>query len=151
VVEVIKRWCFQHHTDISGWAFLGYLLGLGRQPRQQEQSGGDGGDGEGGRIGVEGRKEAESVVGEVLDLVENLRLANESVWVFLRTVTASGLVGEEMVARYKEVQAKVLETALEPRDQAVLKAAVDWSERYRRRDGPRLGTTLRGEENIAVE
>ncbi|KAK4035274.1 hypothetical protein C8A01DRAFT_38232 [Parachaetomium inaequale] len=114
-LAAVQAWCFQHHTDISGWSFLSFLLNT------------ENGPGTGGC----------STFAEVLDLVTSLRLANESVWVFLRTLAASRLVGDEQYSRFLAVQAAVLGTAKTPADQAVLRAAVDWCETYRHK-GARL-------------
>ncbi|KAH6848331.1 hypothetical protein B0I37DRAFT_161760 [Chaetomium sp. MPI-CAGE-AT-0009] len=109
-LAAVQNWCFQHHTDISGWSFLSFLLNAENSP-----------DAESGR----------STFTEVLNLANSLRLANESVWVFLRTLAASRLVGDEQYSQFLAVQAAVLETSKTAADQAVLRAAVDWCEAYR--------------------
>ncbi|KAJ4307163.1 hypothetical protein N0V88_000542 [Collariella sp. IMI 366227] len=114
VLAAVREWCFQHHTDISGWSFLYFLLDR------------------------HFRRDGNMTFGEVLDLVFGLRLANESVWVFLRTLAASGLVGDEQYAQFLAVQKMVLETSKTLADQAVLRAAVEWCKTYRRQDGTRL-------------
>lgn len=113
ILATVQAWCFQHHTDISGWSFLYFLLNT-----------------ESGLSIGSGR----SVFAEVLNLVKSLRLANESAWVFLRTVAASGLVGDEQYAQFLKVQAAVLEMSKTPADRAILRAATDWCETYRRHD-----------------
>lgn len=110
VLAAVRAWCFQHHTDTSGWSFLYFLLNT--------KGGSD------AAIGV-------STFAQVLNLVSSLRLANESVWVFLRTLAASRLVGDEQCSQLRAVQSAVLETVRTPADQAVLRAAVDWCETYR--------------------
>lgn len=114
ILVAVQAWCFQHHTDISGWSFLHFLLNTESDPRRV------------------------STFIEVLDLVNSLRLANESVWVFLRTAAASGLVGDEQYAQFLKVQAAVLETSKTPVDRAVLRAATDWCETYRGHNGNQL-------------
>ncbi|KAK4146489.1 uncharacterized protein C8A04DRAFT_34948 [Dichotomopilus funicola] len=109
----VRTWCFQHHTDISGWSFLAFLLGFEDDVTSVAKS-------------------SSATFMEVLDLVSSLRLANESVWVFLRTLAASGAVSDEEYARFLAVQGAVLEGSTVPADQAVLRAAVDWSGKYRR-------------------
>jgi hypothetical protein len=111
VLAAVQAWCFQHHTDISGWSFLYFLLYTGSSP-----------DKESGCL----------TFADVLNLVRSLRLANESVWVFLRTAAAAGLVGDEQYSQFLDVQAAVLESSKSPEEQAVLRAAVDWCETYRR-------------------
>jgi hypothetical protein len=114
MLAAVQSWCFQHHTDISGWAFLYFLLSA-------ESSLGPGA--------------ASSTFTDVLDLVSSLHLGNESVWVFLRTLAASGLVGDEQYTQLFSVQKAVLETLKTPADQALLRAAIDWCETYRRKTG----------------
>ncbi|KAK4107156.1 protein prenylyltransferase [Canariomyces notabilis] len=112
ILAAVKTWCFQHHTDISGWSFLHFLLRLD-----------DGRDTEA----------ACSIFDEVLKLVSSLSLANESVWVFLRTLAASGLVGDKQFAQLVDIQQSLLGTLNTLTDQAVLQAAVDWCQTYRYR------------------
>lgn len=109
---MVQAWCFQHHTDISGWSFLYFLL-----------------DAESGSRTDAGCP----TFTEVLNLVRSLRLTNESVWVFLRTLAASRLVRDEQYSQFLAVQAAVLEPLKNPAEQAVLRAAVDWCTTYRER------------------
>lgn len=67
----VKRWCFKHPSDISGWTFLMFLLE--RVPD---------GDAELRRTTQEG------ILMETLELTDSFRWTNESVWVFLRTIMA---------------------------------------------------------------
>jgi hypothetical protein len=119
VLAAVQAWCFQHHTDTSGWSFLYFLLA------------------------AKGSSNAEagcSTFAEVLSLVSSLRLANESVWVFLRTLAASRLVGDEQCSQLRAVQSELLDTVKTPADQAVLRAAVDWCEAYRQHDSTHAAT-----------
>ncbi|KAK3293450.1 uncharacterized protein B0H64DRAFT_213658 [Chaetomium fimeti] len=109
-LAAVQGWCFQHHTDISGWSFLSFLLNAENSTNAES-----------------GR----ATFTEVLHLASSLRLANESVWVFLRTLAASRLVGDEQYSQFLAVQAAVLETSKTTVDQTVLRAAVDWCEAYR--------------------
>jgi hypothetical protein len=111
LLAAVQAWCFQHHTDISGWSFLYFLLDTKSSPSKESGC---------------------STFVEVLNLVNSLRLANESVWVFLRTAAAAGLVGDEQYSQFLDVQGAVLESSRTPDEQAVLRAAVDWCEAYRR-------------------
>ncbi|KAK4135617.1 hypothetical protein BT67DRAFT_255924 [Trichocladium antarcticum] len=111
LLAATQTWCFRHHTDISGWSFLYFLLNT-------ESTLGPGA--------------ACSTFTQVLDVVSSLRLGNESVWVFLRTLAASGLVGDAQYAQLLNVQKAVLETLETPADQAVLRAAINWCTAYRR-------------------
>ncbi|AEO71658.1 a67ed0fe-6848-4d26-8f29-0b21886e42aa [Thermothielavioides terrestris] len=110
VLEAVQAWCFQHHTDTSGWSFLYFLLDTETDSSKATGC---------------------STFAAVLALVSSLRLANESVWVFLRTLAASRLVGDEQYLEFLAVQAAVLETLKTPADQAVLRAAANWCKTYR--------------------
>ncbi|KAK4122916.1 hypothetical protein N657DRAFT_664713 [Parathielavia appendiculata] len=104
VLAEVQAWCFQHYTDISGWSFLYFLLDAGNIANRGSQC---------------------STFTEVLSLVKSLRLTNESVWVFLRTVAATGLVGEDQYSHFLGAQAAVLENSRLQSDQAVLRAALE--------------------------
>ncbi|KAH6622822.1 hypothetical protein F5144DRAFT_341004 [Chaetomium tenue] len=116
-LAAVQGWCFQHHTDISGWSFLSFLLNAEGTPSTESGC---------------------STFTEVLNLANSLRLSNESVWVFLRTLAASRLVGDEQYSQFLAVQAAVHETSTAA-DQAVLRAAVTWCETYRPRTHPAGG------------
>ncbi|KAH8888265.1 protein prenylyltransferase [Thozetella sp. PMI_491] len=109
VLPAVKAWCFRHYTDISGWSFLHYLLDL-RGPSYQE---------------------AAAVLTETLRLATTLRWANESVWVFLRTLVSSDLVGEPEYVAFLGARQALLETVKEPSQVRVLEAALAWCETYR--------------------
>lgn len=64
LVHDTKRWCYSHHTDISGWSFLQFLLGR-CQPR-----------------------DCLVAFADALEKTENLQWSNESVWCFLSTLVA---------------------------------------------------------------
>ncbi len=110
ILEAARAWCFQHHTDTSGWSFLYFLLNTG---------------------GSSNTETACSTFTKILGLVSSLRLANESVWVVLRTLAASRLVGDEQYSQFHAVQRALLETLKTPADQAVLRAAIAWCETFR--------------------
>jgi len=110
VLEAVKTWCFKHHTDISGWSFLYFLLNLGESVDISTSS---------------------LIISQVLALVESLGLTNESVWVFLRTMAASGLTGDKEYGRFLSANQDILGGASDDTDMRVLRAAVDWCETYR--------------------
>ncbi|KAL2021565.1 hypothetical protein VTK56DRAFT_7064 [Thermocarpiscus australiensis] len=118
MLAAVQSWCFQHHTDISGWSFLYFLLSLEELSDTEARC---------------------SVFAEVLKLVGSLRLANESVWVFLRTLAASGLVGDEQYSQLVSVQQALLEAVKTPADQALLRSAIDWCNTYRVAAGETIG------------
>ncbi|KAK1750027.1 hypothetical protein QBC47DRAFT_128666 [Echria macrotheca] len=109
ILDAVKKWAFQHHTDVSGWTFLHVLL---------DRSASD-------------PTVIRAAFDEILKLVVSLHLTNETVWVFLRTLTASGLVDEEEYSRFLDTGKNLLESSTAFTDQTVLRAALQWSETYR--------------------
>ncbi|KAK4189896.1 hypothetical protein QBC35DRAFT_123447 [Podospora australis] len=108
LLKAVQTWCFQHHTDISGWSFLFFLLDV---------------------KGLSGNL----VNDEALELVDSLRLTNESVWVFLRTLAASGHLVAEQYARFQTIQQSLIDApSTSPGDKAMLRSAIDWCETYRK-------------------
>ncbi|KAK4459962.1 hypothetical protein QBC42DRAFT_111796 [Cladorrhinum samala] len=110
LLQVVQTWCFQHHTDISGWTFLGFLLN---------------------NSSIADAATINAMSAQVLDLVSSLRLVNESIWVFLRTLAASGLVNKEECFRFRNVQRQLCETSASQTDKAILQSAIGWYETYR--------------------
>ncbi|KAK3321036.1 hypothetical protein B0T19DRAFT_256454 [Cercophora scortea] len=82
ILKLIVDWCMSHHTDTSGWSFLywafDHLTGLTSSDINETYN-------------------------KVLQLAKSLRLTNEAVWVFLRTVTASRLVDSERRRDFADV------------------------------------------------
>ncbi|KAK4194759.1 hypothetical protein QBC40DRAFT_28587 [Triangularia verruculosa] len=109
LLKAVETWCAQNHTDISGWSFLSFLINFDKDCSENSL-----------------------VISRVLELVDSLRLSNESVWVFLRTLAASRVMTDEAYARFRDIQKGLLETATTPADdKAVLRKAVEWCETYR--------------------
>ncbi|KAK3946386.1 hypothetical protein QBC46DRAFT_4892 [Diplogelasinospora grovesii] len=110
ILAAVKNWCFGHHTDISGWSFLHFLfLHQARAPSEA----------------------AETAFAEVLEFADSLRLANESVWVFLRAMAASGLVGDDGYSQFFTTGQHLLATSKRTEDLAVLRSAMEWCETFR--------------------
>ncbi|KAJ4294308.1 hypothetical protein N0V90_007998 [Kalmusia sp. IMI 367209] len=81
-VTRVKDWCCQHPSDISGWMFLAWSLPL----RDTKGTG--------------------KIVRQIVEYAVSVRLANDSLWVFVRTVIANGTIRK---AQAKEVVAIMLE------------------------------------------
>ena len=113
LIPAVKDWCFRNHTDISGWTFLYHLFDLGGPPL---------------------RETCGKVFDEVLTLAVSLRWTNESVWVFLRTLAASGLLGETEYAAFLTSNKTLIDISQDQAARAVLERALAWSEKYRRSD-----------------
>jgi hypothetical protein len=79
---LVKSWCCKHPSDISGWAFLLFLL-----PRINPIS---------SRC---------SIVARVLEFTTKLNFEQESLWVFIRLVLADTLLGYERTPMIQQLQA----------------------------------------------
>jgi protein prenyltransferase alpha subunit repeat containing protein 1 len=90
MLEPAKRWCFQNHTDTSGWSYLYFLL------MKLDTA------------------TASSVFEETAKLAVSLRWTNESTWVFLRTLAASEMTGEEETALFRETRETLLQKTGDP-------------------------------------
>jgi hypothetical protein len=110
ILEAVLDWCKRHHDDISGWSFLQTLLST--DCRYEAQT-------------------VRHVFQDVLTLASRLRWTNESVWVFLRTMAARGVLGDQEYREFLQTAA-ALEAGTEDRTaQRVLQAAAAWCARYR--------------------
>lgn len=67
----VKQWCCQHPSDISGFSFLAWLLDISNPKHRNE------------------------IVKEIIDYATSVQLANESIWVFVRTMLANGSLSHE--------------------------------------------------------
>lgn len=111
MVAAVQDWCHKHHTDISGWSFLAYLLGLYNQVRTTSRA---------------------NVFKETLELACSFQWRNESVWWFLRTVAASGVIRDNDLAKFKEIVVSATGSGTEDAQGAkVLRMARDWYNDYR--------------------
>lgn len=110
VLARVMKWCSQHHTDTSGWSFMYFLLR---------------------NMGPASLPSACLVFGQTLALAESLRLTNEALWIFLRTLAASPLSGEQEQSRFLSAATNFLKDSKLPTDRGVLKSALEWCETYR--------------------
>ncbi|KAL2265689.1 hypothetical protein VTJ83DRAFT_6789 [Remersonia thermophila] len=131
--SAVFDWCRKHHTDISGWSFLWFLLDLQRDAEDDEE------EGEGAR-----ERGPNEVFSRVLDLARWTGQAGESVWWFVRTVAASGLVSDGLIEGFLGARSELLGKVKDPVDQAVLRAAGEWFDTHRRRDGRSTAVGDRG-------
>ncbi|KUI74000.1 Protein ECM9 [Cytospora mali] len=109
LVDITKGWCFRNHTDTSGWSFLFFLLM---------------------RLGG---SRSSAVLEEAAGLATSLQWTNESTWVFLRTLAASGVTGEKGFTLFHETREALLHKVENTEGKRVLEEACSWSETYRRR------------------
>lgn len=104
-----KSWCFRHHTDISGWSFLSFLLAQGEC------------------------SDRSSVFREAASLAASFKWTNESTWVFLRTLAALGPVGDEDLSLFHGTMVPLLGNRESSEDRRYLEQARSWLETYQRR------------------
>lgn len=79
ILEDTKKWCFNHHDDVSGWMFLMFLL-----ERNKEH--------------------VQPVINETIRRVKSFTWRNESVWHFLRLMAAAGHCQEEILHTLEGLQ-----------------------------------------------
>lgn len=90
VLERVKQWCLQHPGDTSGWSFLQFYLDFLGRSQVGAVGGTVGGEEEKEKQGNEQR---DVVVKEVFACTRSFKWTHESVWVFLRVVSAGDGAG----------------------------------------------------------
>lgn len=108
-VDAVKGWCFRNHTDVSGWSFLSFLLA---------------------RLDETARS---SVLEETCRFAVSFQWTNESTWVFLRTLAASGAIGARAMVLFQETMDTSLHKSESPVQRQAVEQAKSWCETYRRR------------------
>ncbi|KAI1107348.1 hypothetical protein F4804DRAFT_196860 [Jackrogersella minutella] len=113
MVVDIKEFCLKNYTDISGWSFLTYAI---TSIKEEENR----------------RKNCSQILAEVLGITESFRWTNESVWVFLRNLTATELVGDQQFELFLTVNKKLASITPKDSDQwGTLDSARRWCESHR--------------------
>lgn len=109
LVTATKDWCFRNHTDISGWSFLSFLL-------------------------IKLNDSSKSLVfEETVKLAASFQWINESTWVFLRTLAASGGIGDKEMDLFHETREALYKRTQSPEERRVIEQARSWWETYRQR------------------
>lgn len=109
LLAATKSWCFRNHTDISGWSFMSFLL-----------------------VKL-GDIASSSILDETLKLAISLRWTNESIWVFIRTLAASGTLADSELMLFEESLESLLQKSGTLGDRRVAEQTKSWYETYRRR------------------
>lgn len=118
LLSTVKSWCLRHPGDTASFSFLLFCL-------QDQELTSD-----------ESRTEvSSSICKEVLDLAVSFKWVHESVWVFLRTLVASGVAAEERRAFFEGIQT-MINAGGSAHAQSTLKAARDWCLAYEPRGLP---------------
>ena len=118
VVGIVRDWSLRHPGDTSGFSFLLSLFSVN-------------GSSDGASNNFPGRVDALSVCDAVLRLTVSFKWTHESIWVFLRTLVASGQVMEEQ--RDAFFQAIEIVQKKHSEAQAVLQSARTWCLKYERK------------------
>lgn len=112
LLSTVLGWCLKNPGDTAGFSFL--LFCISQLPEDDS------------RIDT-----STSVYEDVLGLANSFHWAHESVWIFLRTLVASGKVVENTELDFSDSVESLLKFHSEnPRAQSVLKAARDWRIQY---------------------
>jgi protein prenyltransferase alpha subunit repeat containing protein 1 len=122
-LPAVKNWCLRHPADTSGFSFLlFYLESFGRSGVAPEN-----------KLRIDA---STSVYREVLGLAQSFKWTHESVWVFLRTLVASGVVGDQRIGFLGTINSIVAANPENLKVLSTLQAAADWHVKYERRLGP---------------
>jgi len=117
ILSLVKNWCLRHPADTSGFSFLLFYLSMSVSPEDAP------------------RTEARTTVcNEVLGLAVSFKWTHESVWVFLKSLVASGDVTEDQKTSFLKSIDILLEADSEnSKTQSILKGAREWYEKYEQR------------------
>lgn len=107
----VKRWCFKHPSDISGWTFLMFLLERISDTALQQDT-------------------QEAILTETLELTKSFRWTNESVWVFLRTVMAKDHSRQPYFESFLMTSEKLSSQIEEADPLTTLHKAKSWYDKY---------------------
>ncbi|KAI1388744.1 uncharacterized protein F4822DRAFT_255661 [Hypoxylon trugodes] len=109
----VKDFCLKNHTDISCWSFL--VHAICKIENKENRT-----------------KLCSSIVAEVLHISDSLRWTNESVWVFLRSIAVTGLIGDQQFESFLAINEKLVSITPEDSSQwRTLEGARRWCEKYR--------------------
>lgn len=112
LISAVKDWCLRHAGDTSGWSFLCFLLSTLETPEE----------------GTETRMIRNSAIcKEVLDLAISFKWTHESLWVFLRTLVASGNVTKEQQAGFlRTLKGAIKGNPADLTCRPVIQRSLDW-------------------------
>lgn len=120
ILCVLRSWCLRHPADTSGFSFLLFYLSYLESSRKPP--------------GSQPCDASSSICKEVLGLAVSFKWSHESVWVFLRTLVASGEVQEsDKTAFFSSIHTVSAAHQDDVRTQSILQAAKNWCVKYKRR------------------
>ncbi|TVY59209.1 Protein prenyltransferase alpha subunit repeat-containing protein 1-B [Lachnellula cervina] len=117
ILSLVKNWCLRHPADTSGFSFLLFYLS---RPASSEHA---------------PRIEASTMAcKEVLGLAVSFKWTHESVWVFLRSLVASGDVKEDQRLFFLQGIDNILAAnSYSSTTQSIIQGAREWCEKYQRK------------------
>jgi len=117
IVSLVKDWCLRHPADTSGFSFLLFYLSRSASSEHAPQT-----------------EASTRVCKEVLDLAVSFKWTHESVWVFLRSLVASGDVTEDQKTSFsKSIDTILAANSYSSRTQSIIQGAREWCEKYQQK------------------
>ncbi|QSZ31609.1 hypothetical protein DSL72_001176 [Monilinia vaccinii-corymbosi] len=113
MVGNVKKWCLGHPGDTSGWSFLLFCLSSDAFLNTSN---------------LVVRKSL--ICEEVLEMAISLRWKEESLWVFLRTLVASGDITEKWRFAFLQTLEDLKNSMDDPRGRRITEAAHEWYLEY---------------------
>lgn len=112
ITQTVKKWCFSHPDDISGWSFLMVLV-----EQQHPQA---------------AAPAHAALVSETLHLAEAFSWRGESVWYFLRNMLQRDLLEDGDAKKFERVLRTVHGRVNEPveLDRQILRRMLEWTKLY---------------------
>ncbi|KAF7866950.1 hypothetical protein EAF04_005790 [Stromatinia cepivora] len=109
IIDNVKKWCLKHPGDTSGWSFLLFCLS---SPTFMNAPG----------LVVQ----KSLICEEVLGMAISLRWKEESLWVFLRTLVASGDITEKWRSAFLKTLEDLKNSLDDPRGRRIALSAYEW-------------------------
>ncbi|CAD6450487.1 827b854a-e723-491e-981c-d37070a18270-CDS [Sclerotinia trifoliorum] len=109
IIENVKKWCLKHPGDTSGWSFLLFCLS---SPTFMNMPG--------------WVVQKSLICEEVLEMAISLRWKEESLWVFLRTLVASGDITEKLRSAFLTTLEDLKNSLGDPRGRRIVQSAHEW-------------------------
>ncbi|ESZ97083.1 hypothetical protein SBOR_2513 [Sclerotinia borealis F-4128] len=113
MIDNVKKWCLRHPGDTSGWSFLLFCLSSDTILKALDPV-----------------VRTSLICEEVLGMAISLRWKEESLWVFLRTLVASGNVTEKWRFTFLQTLEDLKNSLDDPRGRRITQAALEWYLEY---------------------
>lgn len=113
MIDNVKRWCLRHPGDTSGWSFLLFCLSSDAFLKMSNPA-----------------AQKSLICEEVLEMAISLRWKEESLWVFLRTLVASGGITEHWRLALLQTLEDLKNSSDGPRSRKLGQATYEWYMKY---------------------